>query len=677
MKITPLGTLAAAWLAFSAPLAEAAKISVDVFYDALEPYGDWIETSDYGYVWHPRDVDESWRPYTVGNWAYTDAGWTWVSEEPFGWATYHYGRWANLEREGWVWRPDTEWAPAWVSWRHSDRYVGWAPLPPEAHFEVNVGFQGWVDSYYDIGPTSYSFVSVRDLGAPRLRQVIVEPRQNLTILNETRNITRITYNRDMIVNEGPQFDVVSRVSAQPIRRLRLERRTDVDASVFTTRSERLTQVSGDSLRVVAPEVEVRRDAVPKKVVQRIQQVQVNRGWRNAGDAQQVQQLRQRIATEEKAPASLPPRARLRSSDATAPAPSTTHPAETPAPGAKPAPGSNTAEAPSSRRGQPGQPTPSREATTPEPGTPGATTAPGAETPRAKPQPGEPRSRTPGSSRERTKPEPGTPDATPAPGTSTDTPGAKPQPGEPRSRTPGSSREPEASRTTPDHEATPSEPGAPGTKPTPGSREGERPQPGRPGARTPGSSRHPDAEPSEPGRGATAPQPGVTPDSPDRPSATEPSGRRSGRRPGNSNADDAKPPVTEGPGRRPGRAETPDANEAREPKTSRKESNDDAGPGHKPATAGSDEPKAGTRRPGAPGEAEGRSERPSATEKPKAPHHEASEDDGARRTPPARTERSERGSSEKPAGSPAAEKRHEGNAAEHKEVPKSAEKKDKD
>ena len=87
------------------------------FYRKLEPYGDWIETGDYGYVWQPREAERSerWRPYTNGHWVYTDAGWTWVSDERFGWATCHYGRWARMRGIGWVWVPGDEWAPAWVS----------------------------------------------------------------------------------------------------------------------------------------------------------------------------------------------------------------------------------------------------------------------------------------------------------------------------------------------------------------------------------------------------------------------------------------------------------------------------------------------------------------------------------------------------------------------------------
>src|SRR5436309_3853159 len=116
--------------------SKAADISVDFFYDNLSG-GDWIEVADYGYVWQPSVAvsNTAWRPYADGYWTYTDLGWTWVSYEDFGWATYHYGRWARLSDYGWVWVPgrdaDLEWGPAWVSWRTGGEYVGWAPLPPE------------------------------------------------------------------------------------------------------------------------------------------------------------------------------------------------------------------------------------------------------------------------------------------------------------------------------------------------------------------------------------------------------------------------------------------------------------------------------------------------------------------------------------------------------------------
>jgi hypothetical protein len=73
------------------------EVSLDFFYDNLSPYGNWIDVGDYGYCFQPNVAVSSsdWRPYSDGYWAYTNVGWTWVSYEDFGWATYHYGRWSN------------------------------------------------------------------------------------------------------------------------------------------------------------------------------------------------------------------------------------------------------------------------------------------------------------------------------------------------------------------------------------------------------------------------------------------------------------------------------------------------------------------------------------------------------------------------------------------------------
>ena len=83
------------------------QASYDVFYEDLQEGGHWFEDATYGYVWQPDVAAENpdWRPYTDGHWVYTDRGWTWVSNERFGWACYHYGRWARLRDHGWIWVP--------------------------------------------------------------------------------------------------------------------------------------------------------------------------------------------------------------------------------------------------------------------------------------------------------------------------------------------------------------------------------------------------------------------------------------------------------------------------------------------------------------------------------------------------------------------------------------------
>lgn len=166
-------------------------VSIDFFYQNLEG-GNWIDVESYGYCWQPGVAvsNSNWRPYTDGKWAYTDVGWTWVSNENFGWATDHYGRWASISDYGWVWVPGEEWGPAWVSWRTSDKYVGWAPLPPatqHAVYRQGTQISGGVDAQFDIGPLSYNFVDVQYIGEPVLRERIFSPQRNVSIIDNTVN----------------------------------------------------------------------------------------------------------------------------------------------------------------------------------------------------------------------------------------------------------------------------------------------------------------------------------------------------------------------------------------------------------------------------------------------------------------------------------------------------------
>lgn len=204
--------------------------SYATFYRKLDPYGDWIETGNYGFVFQPRPAARSrdWRPYTNGHWVYTDAGWTWISDEPFGWATYHYGRWTRLREVGWVWVPGNDWAPAWVSWRRGNDFVGWAPLPPQAHFNRTTGIQISSDSTYGISPEQYAFVPASQFGGPQSTRAIVPPARNVTIIKQTTNITNITINNSTVVDRGPSYEDLGARSQQKIPRLKLERTQDVN-----------------------------------------------------------------------------------------------------------------------------------------------------------------------------------------------------------------------------------------------------------------------------------------------------------------------------------------------------------------------------------------------------------------------------------------------------------------
>jgi hypothetical protein len=308
--------------------------SYNTFYTKLDPYGEWRETSDYGYVWQPREAERSrsWRPYSDGHWVYTDAGWTWISEEPFGWATYHYGRWTRLRNIGWVWVPGDEWASAWVSWRKSDDYVGWAPLPPEARFDRQTGIHNWSDNYYDIGPEQYCFVETKQFGAPRIQSTIVPTEHNVTIINQTTNVTNITYNNTTVVNQGPSYDEIRARTQQPIARLRLERQVNVDVNFGAPQPV----VRGEMVVIPAPLI-ARGQAVerPRRVKETVAQVVVDRGWEAIADKQAAERVRVKMKSEATPPPDAPPKTFVKPPQArvATSATSTSSPAVTAAPAA--------------------------------------------------------------------------------------------------------------------------------------------------------------------------------------------------------------------------------------------------------------------------------------------------------------------------------------------------------
>ncbi len=280
--------------------ARGADVSVNFFYDNLSG-GNWYEVSDYGYVWQPEVATNSnWRPYADGYWAYTDQGWTWVSYEDFGWATYHYGRWARLADYGWVWVPGTEWAPAWVSWRTGGDYVGWAPLPPAGGGEVvyeGRPISGHVDVEFGIGPAYYNFIDLRYIGEPVLSDRILPYNRNVTIINNTVNVTNITYNNSTVYNYGPDYATVSRYSVRPVQRLKLERQSADPMQAI--RSGSVMKKEGNTLVVAAPQKLQKASAqvAPKQVKAKIEQPKVEKGWADIYDPAAKAKLEQKFKSE--------------------------------------------------------------------------------------------------------------------------------------------------------------------------------------------------------------------------------------------------------------------------------------------------------------------------------------------------------------------------------------------
>jgi hypothetical protein len=134
-----------------------APMAVDDFVQPLAQYGTWVDDPTYGRVWKPSPeaAGSDFAPYSSdGTWVENDdGGWVFESahDNEWGWATYHYGRWLDVDGTGWVWVPGTVWGPSWVEWRSGGGYVGWVPMGPPG---VVVAESRW------------SFVEERRFGEP-------------------------------------------------------------------------------------------------------------------------------------------------------------------------------------------------------------------------------------------------------------------------------------------------------------------------------------------------------------------------------------------------------------------------------------------------------------------------------------------------------------------------------
>jgi probable HAF family extracellular repeat protein len=281
------------------PVSESDQDDYDVFYSGLSAdEGNWVEAGNYGYCFRPR-VSENWRPYRDGHWVWTDHGWYWDSNERFGWATYHYGRWVNIRRTGWCWVPGNQWAPAWVSWRESNENVGWAPLPPEANVSVQQPISSWSDSYYGIGPAAYAFISYSHWREPNYARYIVPSERNVQIINETRNVTNIVNNNNVINNFGPPVQNVARRTNQNIQPVQLA------FSPTTGRRANYGQTrQGNQLNVIAPPATLKTQAARLPSVQnRIANPEVEKGWRGV-KPQNAEKLKRTIAEQNPQPKDL-------------------------------------------------------------------------------------------------------------------------------------------------------------------------------------------------------------------------------------------------------------------------------------------------------------------------------------------------------------------------------------
>ena len=148
-------------------------------YAALDAAGSWRATEKYGELWVPKAAPEDWVPYRNGHWRWLAPwGWSWVDDQPWGFATSHYGRWL-LDDGQWSWAPgkltrNPVWAPAVVAFLGTPG-VGLSyadgPGPAIAWFPLAPGEIYWPSYTADLGYIrAVNTANVADLSAVRMRK---------------------------------------------------------------------------------------------------------------------------------------------------------------------------------------------------------------------------------------------------------------------------------------------------------------------------------------------------------------------------------------------------------------------------------------------------------------------------------------------------------------------------
>ena len=156
-----------------------------VGYQQLDNYGDWSQDPTYGAVWQPRAVPANWAPYRAGHWSWIAPwGWTWVDDAPWGFAPFHYGRWAQIGPR-WAWVPgrmaaQPVYAPALVA------FVGGSSSGVNWNISIGSGGQarpglGW----FPLAPGEAYRPAYR--ASPRY---VTQVNQNI-VVNNTVNVTNI------------------------------------------------------------------------------------------------------------------------------------------------------------------------------------------------------------------------------------------------------------------------------------------------------------------------------------------------------------------------------------------------------------------------------------------------------------------------------------------------------
>ena len=119
---------------------------------------------------------------------------------------------------GWFWTPGTVWGPAWVTWRWSDLYFGWAPIPPGFDFRPGIDFDAVA---LGIPLNFWVFVGGSHFLDRDIRRDVLPYERNTTIVRDTTIRNNFEFRGDRMVNDGIDPETIRRVTGHRVLRYSL------------------------------------------------------------------------------------------------------------------------------------------------------------------------------------------------------------------------------------------------------------------------------------------------------------------------------------------------------------------------------------------------------------------------------------------------------------------------
>lgn len=212
-------------------------------YQDLDKYGRWSSVAEYGRVWIADSLPANWAPYTQGRWIWIKQwGWTWVDDAPWGFAPFHYGRWAYVNTT-WVWVP----GPIDVAPYYAPALVVFVGTPNEFARIINTPAIGWFalapgEIYIPPFRVTQDYFIVLNSSNTIINQTNIiniyhNPKTNIIYKNESNPDSITVVSTQTFTSQEPVEDNILPVSKEEIEKMPKEHRAKVTPSINSVLGE--------------------------------------------------------------------------------------------------------------------------------------------------------------------------------------------------------------------------------------------------------------------------------------------------------------------------------------------------------------------------------------------------------------------------------------------------------